>query len=111
MIEFGQQGLGEAGQSPFGAPAPVAARAKYAIVGFGGFLGIGEQYALVPFEAMSVDPDPSVRTFYLPTTREAFESSPRFSHDILPGELSPGWDDEFAGFWHTELGWEETARW
>ena len=54
----------------------------FAVIGFGGFLGIGEKYHAIPWSALDYEP---VRGGYVvPFTREQLEAAP--AHNI--GELT-----------------------
>jgi sporulation protein YlmC with PRC-barrel domain len=50
----------------------------FAVIGFGGFLGIGEKYHAVPWA--SLDYDPAHSGYVVPFTREQLEAAP--VHDI-----------------------------
>lgn len=51
----------------------------YVILGFGGFLGMGEEQAAVPFSQLRVTVDEDGdRTYYLPMTAEQLEKAPKF---------------------------------
>lgn len=46
----------------------------FAVVGFGGFLGVGEKFHPVPWSVLDYDPDQSA--FIVPFTREQLEAAP-----------------------------------
>lgn len=53
----------------------------FAVIGFGGFLGIGERYHAVPWSMLDYDKD---RGGYLvPFTKEQLEAAPAYSIDEL----------------------------
>lgn len=58
----------------------------FAVVGFGGFLGIGEKYHAVPWSTLDYEEERG--GYVVPFTREELEAAP--SHDIadLTGETS-----------------------
>ena len=55
----------------------------FAIVGFGGFLGMGEKYHAVPWS--SLDYEPSRGGYVVPFTREQLEAAPAHSIKELTG--------------------------
>ena len=57
-------------------------KADYAVVGFGGFLGLGEEQIAVPFSQLKVAyDDDGDATYYLPMSEEQLENAPRFKRD------------------------------
>lgn len=64
----------------------VSGRVAYAILGFGGFLGIGERYHPVPWELLTYDAER--RGYVIPCQEEQLKNAPTFD----AAELS-GWDD------------------
>lgn len=50
----------------------------FAVVGFGGFLGMGEKFHPLPWDVL--DYDPSQNAFVVPYTREQLEAAP---HDSI----------------------------
>ncbi|RPJ74559.1 MAG: PRC-barrel domain containing protein [Alphaproteobacteria bacterium] len=63
-------------------------RIAYAVISFGGFLGIGEEQFAIPLVALSVRPAFSVRPNYniftLNVNKEILEKAERFDKDKLP---------------------------
>jgi sporulation protein YlmC with PRC-barrel domain len=60
---------------------PETGRIGYAIVAHGGFLGLGQSYAAVPWEQLSVTP--GFNTFVLPVTAATLEGAPELDTDWL----------------------------
>ena len=54
----------------------------YAVVSFGGFLGIGDKYFAVPWEAFQVDREDE--DFVLNVDKEKLENAPGFDKDNWP---------------------------
>jgi sporulation protein YlmC with PRC-barrel domain len=54
----------------------------YVVIEFGGFLGIGEKYFAVPFEALSLDTER--HAFILNQSREVLENAPGFDKGHWP---------------------------
>lgn len=65
-------------------------RVKYAVMSFGGFLGIGEEFHPMPWETL--DYDESQNGFVVNMNREQLEGAPRY-----PSASEPDWTDEAYG--------------
>ena len=70
----------------------------YAIVSFGGFLGMGDKLFAVPWNAVIVDR--SNRTVHIDVKKETLERSPSFSREQVPdndrewgSQVRKGWSD------------------
>ncbi len=61
----------------------------YAVVSFGGFLGMGEKFFAVPWEALTVDT--VEHRIVLDVDRERLEDAPGFDKDAWPTTAEPGW--------------------
>ncbi|HYC77100.1 MAG TPA: PRC-barrel domain-containing protein [Planctomycetota bacterium] len=59
-----------------------------AVIGYGGVLGMGEKFALVPFDMMSLDRDRDV--YVLPATKDRVEAV-AFSGDRMPALNDDAW--------------------
>lgn len=55
----------------------------FAVIGFGGFLSIGEKYHAIPWSAL--DYEESRGGYVVPFTREQLEAAPSYSIDELSG--------------------------
>lgn len=55
---------------------------NYAVLSFGGFLGLGDKYFAVPFEAFSVNE--TTETFVLNVDKETLKNAPGFDKDNWP---------------------------
>jgi sporulation protein YlmC with PRC-barrel domain len=60
---------------------------SYAVLSFGGFMGIGDKYFAVPVEAMEISPDSNEVTMDI--SKEQLENAPGFNKDNWPMEASP----------------------
>lgn len=72
----------------------------YAVVSFGGFLGIGDKYFAVPWEAIKVSPEE--KKLVMNVDKETFENAPGFDKDNWPA--TP--DKEFINRVHTHYGYQ-----
>lgn len=61
-------------------------QASYAVMSFGGFLGIGEQFHPVPWDALDYDPEKEAYVVDIP--KQQLENAPYYP----PGE-EPDWND------------------
>ncbi|MGF1620696.1 MAG: PRC-barrel domain-containing protein [Rhodomicrobiaceae bacterium] len=62
-------------------------KVEYAVVEFGGFLGMGTKYFAVPWEAMQLDT--KEECFRLNVTKEALENADGFDKDNWPDMADP----------------------
>ncbi len=62
---------------------------SYAIVAYGGFLGIGEEQVAVPLSSLRLTQDRDV--LVLDISEDAFEAAPRFERDDMTSLNDPNW--------------------
>lgn len=75
----------------------VDGRVKYAILSFGGFLGIGEEHHPVPWETLTYD---TARNGYVvDLTRERLEGAPRYAASSEPDWDDPTYNDRIASYY------------
>ncbi len=65
-------------------------RIAYAILSFGGFLGIGDRYYPLPWEKLSYDKE--MGGYIVDVSRDVLEGAPSYSD-----EATAGWNDEAWG--------------
>jgi sporulation protein YlmC with PRC-barrel domain len=82
-------------------------RVAYAVLSFGGFLGIGDKLFAVPWNALRVDQ--SAHEFVLDTQREALENAPGFDKDNWPDMADPGYGSEIHRHYGQTPYWEVTV--
>ncbi len=75
-------------------------RISFAIIGYGGFLGIGQNLVAVPVNSLSYVEEP--RHFVLDATRERVQSAPLFSKKTLN---DPGWANGVYGYFGQQPYW------
>ena len=61
----------------------------YAVVSFGGFLGMGDKHFAVPWDALTVDTNE--HRIVLDVDRERLENAPGFDKDAWPTTADTGW--------------------
>src|SRR6185312_11384570 len=64
-------------------------RIAYAVLSFGGFLGMGDKLFAVPWEALKLDT--GNHRFVLNVDREALKNAPGFDKDHWPSMADPTW--------------------
>ena len=69
----------------------------YAIVSFGGFLGVGDKLFAVPWNAVILDRDN--RTVHIDVKKETLERSPSFTRDKWPEPNDREWGKEVQKSW------------
>jgi sporulation protein YlmC with PRC-barrel domain len=74
-------------------------RVSFAILSFGGFLGIGDKLYAVPWTAMRFDRDGrDVKAVILDVTKERLERAPSFARDRWP-DGDRQWGEESRRYW------------
>jgi len=74
---------------------------KYVVIEFGGFLGIGEKFFAVPFQALTLDTDR--HGFILDQDREVLENAPGFDKDHWPDTNSHEFENANR-YWGSFMG-------
>ena len=70
----------------------------YAVLSFGGFLGMGEKLFAVPWKALTLDMEN--KRFVLPVDKERLKQAPGFDADNWPDMADLSWEQEI----HTYYG-------
>jgi len=70
---------------------------NYAILSFGGILGVGDKLFAVPLQAMQLDTEE--KAFVLNVSEERLENAPGFDKDNWPETANPEWDNEVRSFY------------
>lgn len=74
---------------------------SYAVLSFGGFLGVGEKLFAVPWSALTLDT--VNKRFVLNVTKESLEKAPGFEKDHWPDMASPTWESSIHAYYGTTL--------
>src|SRR5260370_22411761 len=72
-------------------------RVAYAVLSFGGFLGLGSKLFAVPWSALKVDEDE--KCFVLNAHTQSMEKAPGFDKDAWPDMSDPDWGSEIATYY------------
>jgi sporulation protein YlmC with PRC-barrel domain len=76
----------------------------FAVVSFGGFLGIGEKYHPIPWEMLDYDPDEGA--YIINVTKEQLEAAPADSIDELTRDAGMVYRDRAFDYYQTPRYWE-----
>lgn len=79
-------------------------RIAYAVLSFGGFLGLGDKLFAIPFESLRLDPEE--KRFVLDVDKERLEDAPGFDKDHWPETLDQEWHREVYAFYGHDPYWE-----
>jgi len=75
-------------------------RVAYAVLAFGGFLGMGEKLFAVPWEALQLDT--TNQRFVLDVDKDRLKSAPGFNADAWPDMSDVAWARQIHTFYGTE---------
>lgn len=70
---------------------------EYAVLSFGGFLGIGEKMFAIPWNSMTLDT--TNHRWMLDVTKDRLEQAPGFDKNDWPDMSNPDYRDSIAAFW------------
>lgn len=74
----------------------------YAVVNFGGVLGVGRKYHAVPWRAL--EPGTDGRYYVLRADRETLSQAPGFDKAKWPDMTDPDWSSEIDRYWSRMVG-------
>lgn len=72
----------------------------YAVLAFGGFLGMGEKLFAVPWQALHLDT--ANKRFVLNVDKERLRNAPGFDTDRWPDMSDAGWANQIHSFYGTD---------
>ena len=78
-------------------------RVAYAVLSFGGFMGIGNKLFALPWSALTVDE--GKKRFVVNVTREALETMPGFDKDHWPTMADPVWATSVHEYFGSQPYW------
>jgi PRC-barrel domain len=80
-------------------------RIAYAVLSFGGFLGMGSKLFAIPWSAFTLDaPD---KRFLLDISKERLENAPGFDKDHWPSMADRSWATEVHAYYDVNPYWED----
>ena len=83
-------------------------KVAYAVLSFGGVLGLGDKLFAVPWNAMSLDTEN--KRFILDIDKETMKSAPGFDKDAWPRFADTHWGADIHRFYRTSPYWEDSQR-
>ena len=78
-------------------------RVAYAVLSFGGFLGMGEKLFAIPWSALAVDT--AEKQFVLDVDKKLLERAPGFDKDHWPNMADPTWGAEVSSYYGAKPYW------
>ena len=81
-----------------------SSRIAYAVLGFGGFLGLRQKLIAIPFQALRLDADRN--GFILDIDKEKLERAPAFDKRSSPGTAVRTWGSQIHGYYGYRPYWE-----
>ena len=82
---------------------PKNSRIDYAVLSFGGFLGMGDKLFAVPLEAMKLSPEE--RRFILDVDKERLKNAPGFDKDHWPDTSDRAFGTKVYSYYGYEPRW------
>ena len=83
-------------------------RVAYAVLSFGGFLGMGSKLFALPWEALTLDEDN--HEFVLNVSKQKLENAPGFDKDNWPDMADTAWGSEVFTYYGATPYWEDRAE-
>jgi sporulation protein YlmC with PRC-barrel domain len=80
-------------------------RIAYAVLSFGGFLGMGSKYFAVPWSAFTLDA--GEKQFILGVSKDRLENAPGFDKDHWPSMADVNWASEVHAYYNVTPYWED----
>jgi sporulation protein YlmC with PRC-barrel domain len=80
-------------------------RIAYAVLSFGGFLGMGDKLFAIPWSALTLDTDN--KCFILSVDKERLDTAPGFDKDHWPAMADPTWASDLHRYYDARPYWED----
>ncbi|MCC6586273.1 MAG: PRC-barrel domain-containing protein [Bryobacterales bacterium] len=81
-------------------------RVAYAVLSFGGFLGIGDKLFAIPWNRLFVDEEN--KQLVLDVDRQTLEQAPGFDKDNWPDMSDPSWGAQLHSYYGSRPYWDDT---
>jgi sporulation protein YlmC with PRC-barrel domain len=101
VVNFHGENLGEIQDIMLDVPS---GRIAYAVLSFGGIMGIGDKLFAIPWSALTLDADREC--FMLDIDREQLKTAPGFDKDHWPSMADPAWAADVHSFYKRRPYWE-----
>lgn len=79
-------------------------RVNYAVLSFGGFMGIGDKLFAIPFHLLQLDPEN--KRFVLDVDKERLRNAPGFDKNDWPRMSDRSWGEEIHRFYNVTPHWQ-----
>jgi len=79
-------------------------RIAYAVLSFGGFLGMGDKLFAIPWQAFGVDTDG--KRLVLKADKELLKKAPGFDNSNWPNMADPAWGSTLYGYYGYKPYWD-----
>ena len=80
-------------------------RVAYAVMSFGGFLGVGEKLFAIPWSALTLDTVD--KCFVLNVDKERLKTAPGFDKDHWPSMAAEKWARDVHAFYKSRPYWDD----
>jgi sporulation protein YlmC with PRC-barrel domain len=80
-------------------------RVAYAVLSFGGFLGMGDKLFAIPWNRLTLDEDNHV--FLLDVDRETLERAPGFDKNDWPDMADRSWGSKIYTYYSSDPYWDD----
>jgi hypothetical protein len=80
-------------------------RIAYAVLSFGGFLGMGSKLFAIPWSALTLDA--GQKRFVLDVSKERLESAPGFDKDHWPSMADRAWATDVHDYYDVTPYWDD----
>lgn len=79
-------------------------RVAYAVLSFGGLLGMGEKLFAIPWRALTMDADK--KCFVLDIQKEHLKNAPGFDKEHWPAMADPVWASQVYAYYNQQPYWQ-----
>jgi len=79
-------------------------RIAYAVLSFGGFLGLGDKLFAIPWSSLRLDP--AGKQFVLDVDKKQLENAPGFDKDHWPSMADTRWANDIHSYYGARPYWE-----
>ena len=79
-------------------------RVAYAVLSFGGMLGLGDKLFAIPWHALQLDPEN--HRFVLDVDKERLKNAPGFDKDHWPAMADQSWATDIHSYYDARPYWE-----
>ncbi len=83
-------------------------RVAYAVLSFGGFLGMGDRLFALPWSILKVDEDE--KCFILDVDKQVLKNAPGFDKSNWPDMSDTTWGGKVFSYYHAEPYWETREK-